>query len=59
MYTRKLALVAALLVTPAAHAQMGMEQMMNPMSMMGPMMAPMGQMMNPAMMAPPGHHGRN
>jgi hypothetical protein len=35
MYTRKLALAAALLAAPAAHAQMGMEQMMNPMAMMG------------------------
>ena len=61
MYTRKLALVAALLATPAAYAQMGTEQqMMNPMAMMGPMMQPMGMMgpmmggMMQPMMAPMG-----
>ena len=49
MYTRKIALIAALLAAPAAHAQYPMPPMMDP-AMLNQMMAPMGQMMNPALM---------
>ena len=65
MYTRKLALAAALLASTCAHAQFGMGAMMNPMTMgmMNPamMMAPMSMgMMNPVtMMAPGGIAGMN
>ncbi|MFN3715511.1 MAG: hypothetical protein ACK4R8_02180 [Thiobacillus sp.] len=52
MNTRKLALAAALLASPLAHAQFGMEQMMNPMAMMGPMMAPMAPVAPAAGSAP-------
>ena len=51
---KHLALSALLVASlaPAANAEYGMEQMMQPMNMMGPMMsAPMG-MMNPSMMMP-------
>lgn len=56
MPIRKLALAAAVLAATSAHAQYGMEQMMNPMTMMNPamMMNPMSMgMMNPAMMMNP------
>jgi hypothetical protein len=58
MKITKLALAALLLSTGSAHAQYSMQQMMDPnalMNMMAPMMAPMGQMVNPAMMNPAGH----
>ena len=62
MHTRKLALAGAILACTSAHAQFGMESMMNPMAMgmMNPamLMNPLTMgMMNPAMMSPMGGFG--
>lgn len=52
MKTRHTLLAAALLASPLAHAQFGMEQMMAPMAMMIPM-APMMPPAAPAAEAAP------